>query len=97
MDKSYENKLKSILGNIDSEKLNQSKKALNNFLNSNEGKDFAKKMSGIDKDKLMKQFSQMSGEDIKNKLNNFDLSKLSKNDLNNILGYMKGFNGDKNE
>ena len=62
---------------------------LNAMLNTPDGRKLAGELSGIDKSKLMNTFMSMNTQDMKNKLGNADLSKLSSKDIDRILKNLK--------
>lgn len=84
-----EKKLEDILSSFDKGKVSEAKSKLNDFLNTPEGKKIAYEISGIDKSKLMNKFMSINTSDIKKKIENADLSKLSQKDFENILNKLK--------
>ena len=81
MDSSSEKKLRELLQGINPNKISQSKKAVENFLNTDEGRKVAQKIVGLDKDALINSVMKMDKKDIKNKLENMDLSKINAKDI----------------
>lgn len=89
MNNSAEKKLEGILSSLDKNKISEAKSKLNGFMNTPEGRKIAREISGIDKNKLMDTFMSMNSSEVKNKLNNADLSKLSGKDIEKILNQLK--------
>ncbi len=84
-------KLEEILSGVDMKKLEKGRENITSALNSQEGRNFARRISSIDKDKLFDAFSRMDANEIKRKIASADMSKLSSlkadeviNKLNNL-------------
>jgi len=84
-------KLEEILSGVDAKKIEKGRENILNALNSPEGKKFVRKISAIDKQKLMEVFSGMSTNEIKRKIANADIDKIASlkaddviNKLNNL-------------
>ena len=77
MEKDIAKKLQNVLNGIDKNTINQSKKNIEQFLSTPEGQKLAAKLSSVDKSKILNSFMNMDSEEIKAKLQNADLSKLS--------------------
>ena len=78
-------KIESILKDIDKSTINSGKKNIEQLLSSEEGKKLVAGLGNIDKTKLMNAFMSMNSSDIKSKLQNADLSKLSNINADEIL------------
>ena len=89
MNNSAQKKLESILSSLDSNKISETKNKLNGFMNTPEGRKIAREIGGIDKNKLLNTFMTMNTSEIKSKLKNADLSKLSSKDIETILNKLK--------
>ena len=89
MNSDPQKKLENILSSLDRRKVSEVKQKLSSMLNTPEGKKLAAELGGIDKNKLMNTFMSMNPGDIKNKLANADLSKLSPKDVDKILKNLK--------
>ena len=89
MNNDPQKKLESIISSLDKSKLNEVKQKLNAMLNTPDGRKLAGELIGIDKSKLMNTFMSMNTQDMKNKLGNADLSKLSSKDIDRILKNLK--------
>ena len=87
MEKDIAKKLQNVLNGIDKNTINQSKKNIEQFLSTPEGQKLAAKLSSVDKSKILNSFMNMDSEEIKAKLQNADLSKLS--NANEILKKMR--------
>ena len=77
MEKDITKKLQNVLNGIDKNTINQSKKNIEQFLSTPEGHKLAAKLSSVDKSKVLDSFMSMDSEEIKHKLKNADLSKIS--------------------
>lgn len=77
MEKDITKKLQNVLNSIDKNTINQSKKNIEQFLSTPEGQKLAAKLNTLDKTKILDSFTNMDSEEIKKKLKNTDLSKLS--------------------
>ena len=77
MEKDITKKIQNVLNGIDKNTINQSKKNIEQFLSTPEGKNLAAKLKTVDKSKVLDSFMNMDSEEIKKKLKNADLSKLS--------------------
>ena len=77
MEKDITKKLQNVLNGIDKNTINQSKKNIEQFLSTPEGQKLAAKLSSVDKSKVLDSFMSMDSEEIKQKLKNADLSKIS--------------------
>ena len=84
-------KLEDILQGIDKNKINNSKRSLEQMLNTPEGKKLLQNIGNIDKSKLMNMFMKMDTNEIKRKLQNADLSKMSNINANDIIGEKRVF------
>ncbi len=82
-------KLEDILQGIDKNKINNSKRSLEQMLNTPEGKKLLQNIGNIDKSKLMNMFMKMDTNEIKRKLQNADLSKMSNINANDIINKLK--------
>lgn len=89
MDNSVNRKLENILAGMDKNKINQAKRSLEGFINTPEGRRLAQQLNGADRSKLINMFMSMNADDIKKKLNNADLSKLSGKDIAGIVNKLK--------
>ncbi len=69
-------KMQDMLKNLNQGQL----KEINAFLNSAKGSKFKNSLSGVDKDRLMREFSKLSESDVKKTLAN-----MSENDLRRII------------
>lgn len=85
MKKDIDQKLKNILNSLDKNQINSGKQSIEQLLKTPEGKKLAGSLNGIDKNKLLEKFMNMDSSEIKNKLQNADLSKLSKLNAEDIL------------
>lgn len=85
MNKDVNKKLGDILKGIDTRKISESKKTVENLLKTPEGQKLQKQLGGLDKDKLIESFMQMDTNEIKKKLNKADLSSLSGLNAEDIL------------
>jgi len=86
---SIEKKLKDVLSGLDSKKINESKRSIEELLKTEHGKRIVDSLSGVDKNKVMELFMKMDSEEIKKKLNQADLSKLSGISANDIINKLK--------
>lgn len=82
-------KLSEVLSGIDSRKLNLSKESIESFLNSPEGKRLKNSITDAEKRQILSKFMSMDTNELKNKLNNSDTSKLSGLNLADILKKLK--------
>lgn len=82
-------KLESILSSVDKSKINETKRSLEDFAKTPEGKKVINQLGGIDKNKLMNLFMSMDTQDLKSKLEKADLSKLSQSDIKNVINKIK--------
>ncbi len=82
-------KLEDILQGIDKNKITNSKKSLEQMMNTPEGKKLLQNIGNIDKSKLMNMFMQMDTNEIKRKIQNADLSKMSNINANDIINKLK--------
>ena len=89
MDNNANKKLENILSSLDKNKVSQAKQSIQKFLSTPDGKNIAKQISNIDKNKLMNMFLGMNSDELKQKLQNADLSNLSQKDLNDIINKLK--------
>ncbi|MBQ3038496.1 MAG: hypothetical protein IJD30_04900 [Clostridia bacterium] len=80
-----DSKLKDILGGIDKANLMKSKKTIEEFMNTQEGRNLASKLSEADKQRLLKAFMSMDSNTLKKQLSNADLSGLSAEKLSQII------------
>lgn len=89
MDNNANKKLENILSSLDKNKVFEAKQSIQKFLNTPDGKNIAKQISNIDKNKLMNMFLGMNSNELKQKLQNADISNLSQKDLNDIINKLK--------
>lgn len=80
-----DSKLKDILGGIDRAKLAKSKKTIEEFMNTQEGKKLINQLNDADKARLLKTFMSMDQEQLKKQIANADLSGLSGEKLSQII------------
>ena len=73
------------MNGLDKNQINSGKKTIEQLLKTPEGKKLAGSLAGVDKEKLLEKFMSMDSSEIKNKLQNADLSKLSKLNAEDIL------------
>lgn len=78
-------KLENVLNSMDKNKLNLDKRTVEQLLSTPEGKKLASRLSGVDKNKLINTFMNMDCAELKKKLQNADLSKLSQLKADDIL------------
>ena len=78
-------KIENILKDIDKSTINSSQKGLEQFLSTEEGQKLIAGLGNIDKTKLLNNLMNMNSSDIKAKLQNADLSKLSGINADEIL------------
>ena len=82
-------KLKDVLSGVTPEQLKKSKSSIQQFLNTPEGKKIASEIGAIDKNKLIGAFMSMDTQELKQKLKNVDLSKLSNTDAKSVINKLK--------
>ena len=82
-------KLSEMLSGIDKGKLDLSKKSIESFLNSPEGKRLKNSITDAEKRQILSKFMSMDTKELKNKLNNSDTSKLNGLNLADILKKLK--------
>lgn len=70
-------KMENILNGIDKNTINSGKRSIEQLLSTPEGKKLAEHLGNIDKNKVIDQFMKMDPAEMKKKLQNADLSKLS--------------------
>jgi hypothetical protein len=70
-------------------KINETKRSLEEFSKTAEGKKVMQQIGTIDKNKLMNLFMSMDTKDLKDKLSKADLSKLSQSDIKNVMNKIK--------
>lgn len=70
-------KMENILNGIDKNTINSGKRSIEQLLSTPEGKKLAERLGNIDKNKVIDQFMKMDPAEMKRKLQNADLSKLS--------------------
>ena len=70
-------KTENILNGIDKNTINSGKRSIEQLLSTPEGKKLAERLGNIDKNKVIDQFMKMDPAEMKKKLQNADLSKLS--------------------
>ncbi len=70
-------KMENILNGIDKNTINSGKRSIEQLLSTPEGKKLAERLGNIDKNKVIDQFMKMDPAEMKKKLQNADLSKLS--------------------
>ncbi len=85
MKENINQKLQNILNGLNPNQINSGKKTVEQLLNTPEGKKLAGSLSGVNKDKILEKFMSMDAKEIKDKLNNADLSKLSNMTAEDIL------------
>ena len=74
-----EKKLREVLSGVDMSGFNSS--GIEKLLKSPQGRKLAESISDTDKQKLLNKFMSMNSNEIKNKLNQADLSQLSVDDI----------------
>jgi len=89
MDNNVNKKLENILSSVDKRKINETKRSLEEFSKTAEGKKVMQQIGTIDKNKLMNLFMSMDTKDLKDKLSKADLSKLSQSDIKNVMNKIK--------
>ncbi len=89
MNNNVNKKLEGILSSVDKNKINETKKSLEEFAKTPEGKKIMQQLGGMDKNKLMNLFMSMDTRDLKAKLEKADLSKLSQADIKNLINKIK--------
>ena len=89
MSQDINKKLEDILQGIDKNKINNSKRNFDQLLNTPEGKKLLQNIGNIDKSKLMNMFMKMDTNEIKRKLQNADLSKMSNLNAADIINKLK--------
>lgn len=77
MRKDVNKKIENVLNGIDKNTINSGKRNIEQLLSTPEGKKLAQSLGNVDKNKLIDQFMKMDSSEIKRKLKNADLSKLS--------------------
>lgn len=77
MRKDVNKKIENVLNGIDKNTINSGKRNIEQLLSTPEGKRLAQSLGNVDKNKLIDQFMKMDSSEIKRKLKNADLSKLS--------------------
>ena len=77
MRKDVNKKIENVLNGIDKNTINSGKRNIEQLLSTPEGKKLAQSLGNVDKNKLIDQFMKMDSSEIKRKLKNVDLSKLS--------------------
>jgi len=78
-------KIENLLKDIDKNTISSGKKNIEQLLSSEEGQKLLAGLGNIDKKKLINTFMSMNSSDIKSKLQNADLSKLSNINADEIL------------
>lgn len=82
-------KLKDVLSGISAEDLKKSKASIEQLLSTPQGKNLIDKLSNVDKNKILDTFMKMDTNQMKEKLKNVDLSKISQSDAMNIINKLK--------
>ena len=70
-------KLRNILSTLDKDKLQKSKKEVESFLSTSEGKKLVANLKNEDKEKILQKFMQMDPGELKKKLNSDGISGIS--------------------
>lgn len=89
MSQDVNKKLEEVLSGIDKNKIMQSKKNLEQMLNTPEGKKLLKNIESMDKGKLMNMFMGMDTKELKQKIKDADLSKMSGIKADDIINKFK--------
>ncbi len=84
-----EKKLMEILSGMDKQKIAQSKQSIEQLLNSPQGKKLSQQIGNIDRNKIVNTFMSMNSEEIKKKLQNIDISQLSKINADDVIDKLK--------
>lgn len=77
MDNNVGKKLEDILKGMDKNKLMTSKRNVEQFLNTPEGRKLKQSLTGADKDKFINEFMKMDSDKLKQTLKNADTSRLA--------------------
>ena len=85
MRKDINKKLENVLNGMDKNTINSGKRTVEQLLATPEGQKLAGQLGNVDKDKLIDTFMKMDPNEIKRKLQNADLSKLSNLKAEDIL------------
>lgn len=89
MSQDVNKKLEDILSGIDKNKIMQSKKNIEQMLNTPEGKKLLQNIESLDKGKLMNMFMRMDTKELKQKIKDADLSKMSGIKADDIINKFK--------
>lgn len=82
-------KLNEVLSGIDKNKILQSKKTIEEFASTPDGQKLLNELKNTDKNKLLEMFMKMDSSEIKRKLQNADISKLSNLNFGDIKNKLK--------
>ena len=82
-------KLNEVLSGIDKNKILKSKKTIEEFASTPDGQKLLNELKNTDKNKLLEMFMKMDTSEIKRKLQNADVSKLSNMNLGDIKNKLK--------
>lgn len=82
-------KLNEVMSGIDKQKILQSKKTIEEFASTPDGQKLLNELRNTDKNKILEMFMKMDVSEIKRKLQNADISKLSDMNLGDIKNKLK--------
>lgn len=82
-------KLNEVLSGIDKNKILKSKKTIEEFASTPDGQKLLNELRNTDKNKILEMFMKMDTSEIKRKLQNADVSKLSNINLGDIKNKLK--------
>lgn len=82
-------KLNEVMSGIDKNKILQSKKTIEEFASTPDGQKLLNELRNTDKNKILEMFMKMDTSEIKRKLQNADVSKLSNMNLGDIKNKLK--------
>ena len=82
-------KLNEVLSGIDKNKILKSKKTIEEFASTPDGQKLLNELRNTDKNKILEMFMKMDTSEIKRKLQNADVSKLSNMNLGDIKNKLK--------
>ena len=85
MNSDVNKKLNNLLSGVDKTKLDAAKKSVEQFINSNDGNKIKEQLKNVDKNKLLNKFMNMDSNEMKAVLQKANLSKLSPDDVSNII------------
>ena len=77
MNNDISKKLNDIISGVDKNKILKSKKTIEDFASTPDGQRLLNELKNTDKNKLLEMFMKMDTSEIKKKLQNADISKLS--------------------